>query len=93
MSSTNDLALYFPFLTLILLMVLFMVTSYFMSRSRMPKAEDSKTFTLIKCENGDYVNEREFTEGDYIMKNEGKCPKDNGNLSIVGIYLKKIQIK
>jgi len=50
----------------------------------------TKTYTLLKCTNCDYSTEREFKEGDYVGKVEGKCPKCNGDMVIYAIYVKEI---
>lgn len=41
----------------------------------------------------DYNAEREYKEGDYVMKVEGTCPKDGGKLYIAGIYMKEVRRK
>ncbi|MBP1357812.1 MAG: hypothetical protein JZD40_04910, partial [Sulfolobus sp.] len=45
-----------------------------------------KIVTVIKCMTCDYTVDRDFKEGDFVLKIEGKCPKDNGTLYIAGIY-------
>ncbi|MEM0173316.1 MAG: hypothetical protein QXV69_01960 [Sulfolobaceae archaeon] len=47
-----------------------------------------KVITVIKCLTCDYSEERQFQVGDYVMKviEDKKCPKDGGELRIIGIY-------
>jgi len=47
-----------------------------------------KVVTVLKCSTCDYSEERPFQIGDYVMKivDDKKCPKDNGQLRIIGIY-------
>ncbi|BBG24619.1 hypothetical protein [Sulfuracidifex tepidarius] len=48
--------------------------------------EQLSVFTVIKCRTCDYNNTRAFMEGDFVLKEVGKCEKDGGTLYIAGIY-------
>ena len=45
-----------------------------------------KTVTVLRCENCDYKEEREFQMGDYVFKRVGECAKCKGPLYISMIY-------
>jgi hypothetical protein len=53
----------------------------------------TSTATVVKCMSCDYNVEREYRDGDYVMKVEGTCPKDGGKLYIAGIYMKEVRRK
>jgi len=52
-----------------------------------------KIITLIKCSNKDYETRREFKQGDFVGKIEGKCPKCGNRLFIVSIYATSLKQK
>lgn len=54
--------------------------------SQQKQQQTVKIVTVIKCMTCDYIVDRDFKEGDFVLKIEGKCPKDNGTLYIAGIY-------
>ena len=48
--------------------------------------ESPKVFTTIQCQKCDYKNNREFQNGDYILKKVEPCPKCNVPTFISSIY-------
>ena len=62
--------------------------SYIKKRREMRELEDTPTkiVTVVTCQQNDYTIEREFREGDFIGKIEGKCPKCGSPLIITKIY-------
>ncbi|MCY0860382.1 MAG: hypothetical protein OWQ54_08120 [Sulfolobaceae archaeon] len=61
------------------------------SYSEQRQQSSTKIITVIKCMTCDYTVEREMKDGDFVLKVEGKCPKDNGTLYIAGIYAETTQ--
>ncbi|MDK6028327.1 hypothetical protein QPL79_02985 [Ignisphaera sp. 4213-co] len=45
-----------------------------------------KLITIATCQQNDYTIEREFKEGDFVGKIDGKCPKCGSALIISKIY-------
>lgn len=45
-----------------------------------------KIKTVVKCKKCGSETVRDFKQGDYVMKVEGQCSKDGGELYIAGIY-------
>ncbi len=74
--------------TLIFLLILFLLLTVILSAIRSQKRIESKPklITVIKCLSNDYEVEREFTQGDFVGKIEGKCPKCGSQLFVVAIY-------
>ncbi|BCU68687.1 hypothetical protein HS7_21240 [Sulfolobales archaeon HS-7] len=52
----------------------------------MSQETQPKITTVIKCKTCSYKVERPFVEGDFVLKTEGRCPNDGGELYIDGIY-------
>lgn len=48
--------------------------------------EQQKISSVIRCMSCDYVTAREFTKGDYILKEVGACPRCGGSLIIYSIF-------
>ena len=55
-------------------------------RPPQPLIKPINTVTVIKCENCDYTEIRDFKKGDFIFKQVGKCQKCGGDLYIKTIY-------
>ncbi len=54
--------------------------------SSQQQKEQLTVYTLIKCRTCDYNMTRNFVEGDFVLKEVGKCEKDGGTLYVAGIY-------
>jgi rRNA maturation protein Nop10 len=44
------------------------------------------TYTIEECQKCGLKNKRLFTQGDYIIKDAGKCPRCGAALTISSIY-------
>ncbi len=73
-------------------MVTYLVLTLITSR-RTEQSAPSKIFTEITCINKDFSIKREFSEGDYVGKVIGKCPKCGSDLIIIAIYQEKVVSK
>jgi len=78
-------------IALTLFLVAYMVALSVFGRRKELKVR--KTYTLLKCQECSYEAEREFKEGDYVGKIEGKCPKCGGPLVIYAIYDKEEKLR
>jgi len=83
-----------PYILLLLLFALLLMTflydiisSYIRSRRAESMPSTYRIITEIVCStSGDYSSEREFTDGDYVGKEVGTCPKCGGKLVVNRIY-------
>ncbi|MDI9619738.1 MAG: hypothetical protein QFX33_02850 [Candidatus Nezhaarchaeota archaeon] len=74
---------------LLIMLLLLFVVSMFLSLTRRRAeafAKAVRTVTVLRCENCDYKEEREFQVGDYVFKRIGECIKCKGGLYISMIY-------
>lgn len=69
------------FLGLIVILLLF-----FRLIAHPPSLPRTRIVTVLKCEKCNVKNVREFKQGDYIPKREGKCPGCEGPMYIEAIY-------
>lgn len=83
--SVFETLIYYMF---ILLILFFIISMFFSMTRRKPvmTMKTLKTITVLRCENCDYREEREFQIGDYIFKKIGECAKCKGPLYIAMIY-------
>jgi len=51
-----------------------------------PDFEVLKVLTVIQCARCDYRSIRDFSKGDYVLKEVGSCPKCSGTLLIHSIF-------
>jgi len=51
-----------------------------------PDLEVLKVLTVIQCARCDYRSIRDFSKGDYVLKEVGSCPKCSGTLLIHSIF-------
>ncbi len=80
-------------ITLVMLALTLTLFYYIMLKTQPKKVEEKTvTKTLIRCNTCDYSEEREFKRGDFVGKEVGSCPKDNGTLIIRLIYSEKIEM-
>ncbi len=75
----------------IVLLAILLVFSIFMTERKKKPEIPKRTITVIRCDNGDYETKRDFRQGDFIGKVEGKCPKCGGILRVHSIYVEEIQ--
>ncbi|QIW24299.1 hypothetical protein EWF20_09155 [Sulfolobus sp. S-194] len=62
--------------------------------SQVNQAQQNKTIiTVLKCLKCSYTVERQFREGDFVLKIDGTCPNDGSPLYVWGIYAKSINEK
>ncbi len=68
-----------------------MILNYLSSRRSITESLSERPRIRVKvtCVNGDFNYEREFIEGDFVGKIEGKCDKCGGLLIISAIYAEK----
>ena len=69
------------FLGLIILLFLFLRLM-----AQPPSLPKTRIITVLRCEKCNVKNIREFRQGDYIPKREGKCPGCEGPMYIEAIY-------
>jgi len=69
------------FIGLILILLLF-----FKLMAQPPAIPKPRIVTVLKCEKCNVKNVRDFKQGDYIPKQEGKCPGCEGPMYIEAIY-------
>jgi len=55
-------------------------------RPLIPNLEALKVLTVIQCAKCDYKSTRDFSKGDYVLKEVGSCPKCSGTLLIHSIF-------
>ncbi len=75
----------------IVLLAILLVFSILMTERKKKPETPKRTITVIRCDNGDYETKRDFRQGDFIGKVEGKCPKCGGILRVHSIYVEEIQ--
>ncbi len=75
----------------IVLLAILLVFSILMSERKKKPETPKRTVTVVRCDNGDYEVKREFRQGDFVGKVEGKCPKCGGTLRVHSIYVEEIQ--
>jgi len=80
-----DFLLWYLFLVLIMLIIFSLLFSA-TRRRVLITLRGIKTVTVLRCENCDYKEEREFQMGDYVFKRVGECAKCKGPLYISMIY-------
>jgi len=61
------------------------------SSLQLPPTLQLKGTTVIKCLNCNYTTERNYIEGDYIMKEAGECPKCKGKMVISKMFFERGQ--
>ncbi|GAA5418896.1 hypothetical protein [Sulfurisphaera tokodaii] len=62
--------------------------------SQVNQTQQNKTIiTVLKCLKCSYSVERQFREGDFVLKIDGTCPNDGSPLYIWGIYAKSLNEK
>jgi len=79
----------------LVMMALALTFFYYVIIKTQPKKVEEKTITrtIIRCTTCGYEEKREFTKGDFVGKEVGKCPKDSGPLVISLIYSEKMQVE
>lgn len=82
-----------PTLLLVLalsVMIIYVIKSYINhgKKKELALAESSamRVFSVISCVKEDYAEEREYREGDFVGKLEGKCPRCGSELLVQKIY-------
>lgn len=77
---------------IIIVLILFLASSLLRTilERRRGKHEQFKTKTVIKCLKCNYMEERDFQPGDYILKPEKECPKCGTMMRIHRIFEVKI---
>ena len=75
----------------IVLLAILLVFSILMTERKKKPETPKRTITVIRCDNGDYETRRDFRQGDFVGKVEGKCPKCGGMLRVHSIYVEEIQ--
>ncbi|MEM0361961.1 MAG: hypothetical protein QXH57_01220 [Sulfolobales archaeon] len=73
-------------LVMTILLLIYTVSVMLMQRNKSKTASTPKVITKVKCVHNDYSLEREFSKGDYVGLEVGKCPKCGGVLTIDAIY-------
>ena len=76
----------------IVLLAILLAFSIIMTERRKKPEAPKRTITVIRCDNRDYETKREFRQGDFVGKIEGKCPKCGGILRIHSIYVEELQV-
>ena len=75
---------------LVIVLLLYMVQTYIASKKERKALyqleEQYKFIATIKCLSNDYTAEKEFSEGDFVGKIVGECPKCGNKLIITSIY-------
>ncbi len=75
----------------IVLLAILLVFSILMTERKKKPEIPKRTVSVIRCDNGDYETKREFRQGDFVGKVEGKCPKCGRVLRIHSIYVEELQ--
>jgi hypothetical protein len=76
------------FLGLIIILLLF-----FRLMAQPPSIPKTRIITVLKCEKCNVKNVRDFKQGDYIPKQEGKCPGCEGPMYVEAIYPEELPKK
>ncbi len=80
------------FVILMVILAIQMVVNYIASKKRAQQQEPPVKFiTSISCINNDYRIERDYSEGDFVGKIVGSCPKCGSPLVIDKIFSITIQ--
>lgn len=77
-------------IAMVLLAILLVFSILMTERKKKPEIP-RQIISVIKCDKGDYETKREFRQGDFVGKVEGKCPKCGGILRIHTIYVEESQ--
>lgn len=77
--------------TLVMLIVTIVLLIYTMSVMLMQRGKgktptNPKVVTKVRCVQNDYSVERDFSKGDYVGLEIGKCPKCGDTLKVEAIY-------
>ncbi len=75
----------------IVLLAILLVFSILMSERKKKPEKPKKLVSVIRCDKGDYEAKRDFKQGDFVGKIEGKCPRCGGILRIHAIYVEELQ--
>ncbi len=78
--------------TLVMLIVTVVLVVYTIAMMLMQKGKSKttaspKVITKVRCVQNDYDVEKEFSKGDYVGLEVGKCPKCGSTLTIDAIYM------
>jgi len=80
------------FIVLMIVLAIQMIVNYLASKKRAQQQEPPLRFvTSIACINNDYRIERDYSEGDFVGKIVGSCPKCGAPLVIDRIFSVTIQ--
>ncbi len=79
------------FVVLVIVLVVQLVVSYLSSKRRAQGEPPLRFITSISCVNNDYRVERDFSEGDFVGKVVGSCPKCGAPLVIDRIFCVALQ--
>ncbi len=88
LSDVADAIIFIAIALIVSLMVLYIIMIAFATR-RQEKVVPPKLLTEIRCLSGDYEEVREFSEGEYVGKEVGKCPKCGSKLVVAAIFKEK----
>ncbi len=69
-----------------ILLLIYTITVMLMQRSKNKVTATPKVVTKVGCMQNDYSAEREYSKGDYVGLEVGKCPKCGNSLFVEAIY-------
>ncbi|MEM1982349.1 MAG: hypothetical protein QXZ63_01630 [Sulfolobales archaeon] len=73
-------------LTVTIILFIYTIFAMYMQKSKNKTSVSPKTITKIRCVQNDYNAERDFSKGDYVGLEVGKCPKCGSTLMVDAIY-------
>lgn len=68
------------------LLLIYTIAMMFMQRGKGNVVTGPKVITKVGCLQNDYSIEREFSKGDYVGLEVGRCPKCGNTLFVEAIY-------
>ncbi|MET1101209.1 MAG: hypothetical protein ABWW69_01845 [Pyrodictiaceae archaeon] len=74
-------------------LVALMLASISIAASARQKQEPKRTITIVKCYSCGYTIERDYKPGDYIGKEDQKCPKCGAQMYVDAIYVVTMKTK
>ncbi len=88
LSDVADAVILVAIALIVSLMVLYIIMIAFATRKQ-ERIVPPKILTEVRCTSGDYEEIREYSEGEYVGKEVGKCPKCGSKLIVAAIFKEK----